>query len=120
MIKLIQRTNRFLLWGIAIIISSCAISGCLESSFQLANESRLPTWMALPPGLTRADVSVTLNYYGTIGDDAKFILRDKNGRILKSVNGKCKGLYPLHLRNPMQGFPPWLSSLRSHHCKRHN
>jgi hypothetical protein len=72
------------------------MSGCLESSFQLASESRLPTWEALPTGLTRADVSVTLNYYTTLpgATDAKFILRNGNGEKLAEVNGMVKCQYP--------------------------
>ncbi len=34
-----------------------------ESTFELASESRLPKWITLPPGLTRADVSTTMSYY---------------------------------------------------------
>ena len=90
MIRFIRRIDKCLII-VALCISSCAISGCLESSFQLASESRLPRWMALPVGLTRADVSVTLNYYTPhIGDDAKFILKDKKGKELAEVKGKVK------------------------------
>jgi hypothetical protein len=86
---------------IAFCISSCAITGCLESSFQLASESRPPRWMALPPGLTRADVSVTLNYYSTLrGGDAKFILRDRRGKKLAEVKGKEKNC-------PFTGYPAY-------------
>lgn len=70
---------------------------CLESSFQLASESRLPRWEALPPGLTRADVSVTLNYYTTPlpgANDAKFILKNRKGKKLAEENGKVKCQYP--------------------------
>jgi hypothetical protein len=70
-----------------------AIKGCEyfpESSFQLADDSRLPRWITLPPGLTRADVSVTLNLYSALGPDAKFILRDRTGKELDEVNGKTK------------------------------
>jgi hypothetical protein len=45
--------------------------------------------MALPPGLTRKDVSVTLNLYAEVrGPDAKFILRDRKGKKLAEVKGK--------------------------------
>jgi len=90
---------------VALCISSCALSGCLESTFNLANESRLPKCITLPPGLTRADVSVTLNYYTKpLGNDAKFILKDKKGKKLARVNGKVKNLYPLELKNSPPGF----------------
>ena len=66
MIKFTQRTKKYLLWGVALTISVCAIAVfeyLPESTFQLANESRLPKWITLPPGLTRADVSITMCYY---------------------------------------------------------
>lgn len=55
----------------------------------MANESRLPSCLTLPPGLTRKDVSVTLNLYLPLrrGPDAKFILRDKKGKKLAEVTG---------------------------------
>jgi hypothetical protein len=87
----------------ALCVSSCAITGCIESSFHLASESRLPRWIALPPGLTRKDVSVTLNYYSTLStlaDDAKFILRDKKGKKLTEVKGKVK-------HHPWTGYPAY-------------
>jgi len=48
-----------------------------------------------------------LNYYTKpFGDDAKFILKDRKGKKLAEINGKVKNLYPLHLKNPPQGFDP--------------
>jgi len=94
--KVIRRTERYLP-VVASLVLSCLVSGCLESSFQLSSESRLPGWEALPPGLTRADVSVTLNYYTTPlpgANDAKFILKDGKGRKLAELKGKVKCQYP--------------------------
>ena len=71
-----------------------------ESTFELASESRLPKWIVLPPGFTRADVSVTMNYYSVIwGRDTTFILRDRKGTTLAKVDGKSRGLGP-------NRFPP--------------
>jgi len=81
------------------------MSGCLESSFTLASESRLPAWFTPPPGLARTDVSVTLNYYTKpLGFDAKLSLKDRKGKKLAVINGKVKNLYPLELKNPPPGF----------------
>jgi hypothetical protein len=64
------------------------LTGCLESSFQLADESRLPVWIKLPPGLKRQDVSLTLNYYtNPFGANAKFILKNRRGDVLEKVSG---------------------------------
>src|SRR5437870_2236714 len=98
--------------SIAILAAVClCLLGCEsfpESSFQLARESRLPKWFALPSGLSRSDVSVTMNYYlKSTGRDATFILRDvKKNRRLAEVDGIQKGLEPLKLKNPPPGFPP--------------
>jgi hypothetical protein len=78
---------------VALCISSCAISGCVESAFVLSSESRLPTCIALPPGLTRKDVSVTLYLYTSIhgSNDVSFILKDLKGRELSKVKGSTGG-----------------------------
>lgn len=76
------------------------MSGCIESQFQLASESRLPKSVKLPPELTRTDVSVELRYYTSpLGGSAKFILRDKKGKKLAQVDGKTKGPCPKGFEN---------------------
>jgi len=57
MSKCFLRTKKYLLI-VAICLSCCAINGCVVSIFPLATDSRLPKWLTLPPGLTRADVIV--------------------------------------------------------------
>jgi hypothetical protein len=89
MINIIRRINKQLLI-VPLCISSCAMSGCLESSFDLASESRLPELITLPSGFTRADVSVTLNLYSAPWPYAKFISRDWKGKKLGDVNGKTE------------------------------
>lgn len=77
---------------VAIGICFCALTGCVESTFTLASESRLPGSITLPPGFTRSDVSVTLNFYAPlIGPDAKFVSTDRQGKELAVVKGKTKG-----------------------------
>jgi hypothetical protein len=73
---------------VVLFIFSWVAIGCLESSFRLSGDSKLPNWVAVPSGLNRADVSVTLNYYGTYGNNAKFIIKDLAGKTLASVDGK--------------------------------
>ena len=76
---------------VALFISFLPMVGCLESSFNLANESRLPRWVTLPPGVKRADVSITLNFYTSLGgDDTKVIIKDREGKTLAEVSGKMK------------------------------
>jgi hypothetical protein len=89
-LRMIYRRGKHLLI-VAICVSSCAITGCIESTWTLASESKLPKSLALPPGLTRKDVLVTLNLYTPLrGPDAKFELRDTKGKKLAVVKGVVK------------------------------
>jgi hypothetical protein len=109
MFKIIRRSDRLLLLFVALTIAGSAV-GCEwipESTFELASDSRLPKWITIPPGLARADVSITMSYYSMPwGRSATFILKDKKGRVLTKVNGKDKGSEPLQLEHPPPGFPP--------------
>lgn len=89
-----------------VFIFACAVSGCLESSFRIASESRLPKWVTLPAGVKRADVSLTVSYYTTpLGDDVQFTLQDKNKQIIKKVSGKNICRKPFQLSNSPRGIP---------------
>jgi hypothetical protein len=90
--KLCLRAKNLLLFT-AICISSCAISGCLDSTWYLASDSRLPRWFTLPPGLTRKDVSVEFEFYVPLRGDpnSKCVLRDKKRKVLAEVKFKNEG-----------------------------
>jgi hypothetical protein len=109
MFKIIKRVDKFLLFFVALSIAGSAI-GCAwfpESTFELASESRLPKWITLPPGLTRADVSIQMSYYSwPWGRSATFTVQDTKGKTLEKVDGKVKGSEPLELKHPPPGFPP--------------
>jgi hypothetical protein len=109
MFKIIRRIDKFLLFFVALTIFGSA-TGCEwfpEATFELASESRLPKWISLPPGLTRADVTITMSYYiMPWGSSARFTLRDKKGKVLTKVSGKVKGSEPFQLKHPPPGFPP--------------
>ncbi len=102
MIKVNRRIGRMLFLFVALTIFSSAIVGCEyfpESTFELANESRLPKWFKLPPGLARPDVSVTMSYYvKPWGRTATLILHDTKNHTLAKIDGKVKGAEPLHLK----------------------
>ena len=102
MLKLLLQPGRRTL-VLAFCVFCCDVTGCLESSFDLAGESRLPKWISVPPGLARGDVVVTMNYYTSpLGGSVEFVEKDKNGKILTKVSGKLEP-YPLHLKNPPPG-----------------
>ncbi len=71
---------------VALCVSCGAMTGCIESQFDLAAESRLPRWITIPPGITRADVAIEMRYYTVHGP--RFFLRDKKGRTLAQASGK--------------------------------
>ncbi|HYA39128.1 MAG TPA: hypothetical protein VEI74_12750 [Candidatus Methylomirabilis sp.] len=88
-----------------ILLVACSLIGCSsapESSFMLARESRLPKWFTVPPGLTRDDVTVKMDYYLS---SATFTLLDSKKRKLAEVKGKLGESEPLKLKNPPPGYP---------------
>jgi hypothetical protein len=109
MATLIQRIKQYRLLAILLVIVFFTIKGCYlfpEATFTLASASRLPKWVTLQPGITRADVSLTMNYYVMLwGRSAQFILRDKNGQVMKKENGKTRCRVSFELEKPPQGFP---------------
>jgi hypothetical protein len=107
MIKIVQHLNWYVVIVVVLIISGSWIGYEYfpESTFQLASESRQPKWVTLPPELTRANASLTMNYRIAPWRSAQFILRDNNGHILKKENGKMRCRAPFELENPPLGFP---------------
>jgi hypothetical protein len=100
MIK-IRKTKLALLFLIVII------TGCAEGNFDLAENSRLPKWFKIPEGMTRGDVTITMDTYLFPTEKTIFKLWDKKGNKLSVVKGKRFGgyLYPKELKNPPPGYP---------------
>lgn len=97
--------------SILILTVAClSLLGCdlfPESTFELASESRLPKWFALPKGLSRSDVTVTMSYYvRPSGRTATFTLLNAKKQKLAEVKGIQAGLEPLTLKKSRPGFPP--------------
>jgi hypothetical protein len=107
MIEPMQFIKRRLILGILSAQVCFGTIGCLlESSFNLAADSRLPRWESLPAGLTRADVSLTVSYYTTLwGGSAQFILQNRNKQTIERKNGKVRCGGSFQLRNAPQGSP---------------
>lgn len=79
--------------SVGVCILACSLTGCVESTFILANDSKLPQSITIPPGLTRKDISVTLNLYTPLqGADAAFVLKDVKGNSIEEVKGKTRNL----------------------------
>ncbi|MEN8205051.1 MAG: hypothetical protein ABFS24_03450 [Pseudomonadota bacterium] len=97
---------RFYLCGVILILVAI-LAGCVESSFNLAPDSRLPEWFDVPEGMTRNDLSVTMDYYvKRSGGQAVFKLYNKHGKKLEQVTGHTRGDKPIKLKNSPAGFPP--------------
>lgn len=105
---MIQR-SKYLLLGVILTVLGISITGCKyfpEASFALSSESRLPKWIVLSPGLSRADVSVTMNYYVTPwGRSAQFLVRDQHNQVINKQNGKLICAEPFQLQKSLQGIP---------------
>ena len=93
--------------GTLLVVLVVARFGCEylpESTFQLSEQSRLPKWITLPPGLSRGDVSVTINYFTAPWPaDVSVLLQDRNGKRLTKLYGRTKGLEPMHLKSAPAG-----------------
>jgi hypothetical protein len=103
------------LCGLALVlVATTAVMGSMigcrwfsESTFELAKESRLPKFIVLQRGVTRAEVSMTMSYYvKPWARSATFTLRDEKGRIRTRLDGKLKGL--VYINNPefLKLLPP--------------
>jgi hypothetical protein len=78
------------LFLICLITACDPVRGFLESRFELAPESRLPKWVQVPSGMSRADVKVELFYYSPPApniDDTVLKLRFGKGRP-QTITGK--------------------------------
>ena len=89
--------------NIGIATLCLILTGCVESRFELAPDSRLPAWFSLPSGFTRDDVTVTLTYFTTA--PAEFVLRDRSGHVLSTVAAEpCTHPDTLQKRNANGGY----------------
>ena len=50
---------------ILLCLISVTLAGCLESSFELSPDSRIPRWFDVPEGKVRSQLKVTADYYST-------------------------------------------------------
>src|ERR1700722_5305214 len=75
----------------------CSCSFFPEAIFALPSTCRLPWWFALPPGLARKDVTVTMSYFSTpFGNTVKFAMVGFGERTIAKVSGPLGPM--LHLR----------------------
>lgn len=93
-----MRKRSFLRAAITVLVLAASLSSCAESRFDLAPDSRLPSWFVLPQGTARSQVSVELAYYVMpLGRSATLTLFDASGRKVKTISATSPGLYPVKL-----------------------
>lgn len=105
--KTSQCIGRRVMLSAIVWLLAYAVIGCKyfpESTFNLATDSRLPKWVKLPPGLKRADVSMTMSYYiKPWGSSATFVLHDIKQQVITSTDGKVKCQEPFQLKTYPEG-----------------
>lgn len=91
----------------------CAVfglTGCLESSFDLADQSRLPKWFDVPEKAHREDYSLRMDLYtGPSGGKAVFTL-NKSGSLFGAKTYTINyadqpSSITVELENPPKGYP---------------
>lgn len=99
----------FKLFFIAIMFS---LAGCLESTFQLSDESRLPKWFVVPVGRDRHDFTVQMELHSTFGGGGGknvFKIYDKNNFFyIKKYTvtiSEQPNIQSRQLKTPPEGFP---------------
>jgi hypothetical protein len=92
---------------VALCLSCFAISGCIESIWELTSDSRLPKGITLPPGLTRADVRVVEEAMEPTrrGVDVKVILYNIKYKKLEEVRGNSFDLSGRYFIVVVDGVP---------------
>ena len=93
-----------------LLILASLLVGCLEASFELASESRLPKWLDAPEGVARSDLRVTMDYYSTFrGGEYVFKFYEKNKFLKLQKISLTTEMQPTirtkELSNPPAGFP---------------
>jgi len=103
--------KRSLLFAIPFFaLAACGIFQ--ESTFLLADASRLPKWFALDAGLSRSQVTVEMSYYiSPLGRTVTFVLKQRDGSVIAKAKGKERGDHPIYLgpptTDPLRQYPSY-------------
>jgi hypothetical protein len=85
------------------------LTGCLESSFQLSSDSRMPKWFIYPERMPRSDLSVTMDLYSSHSggkDVIKLLQKDKIFALQKhTITPQMQNTECVELKSPPAGFP---------------
>ncbi|UWZ83860.1 hypothetical protein [Occallatibacter riparius] len=98
-------TRKYLLIA-ATCVCCFAIGGCIQSTWELSSDSRLPIWITLPSGFTRADVQVVEEAMEPTrhGVELKVVLFS-NDEKLQEVRGNSFSLSGRYFIDVVDGVP---------------
>ena len=93
-----------------LIFMLVGLTGCLESSFQLSEQSRLPRWFPIPQGESRGDYSVQMDLYSTSSGGKAVFKLSKKGKLLNVgeyvvTTDEQPGIRSVQLSSSPDGFP---------------
>jgi hypothetical protein len=74
--------------AVMLVCAACLSGACsdsIEATFKLAPASKLPAWFAVPLGMARDELSVTLDVYTQAHATAR--LMDRKGHVLAKFSG---------------------------------
>ena len=98
------------LLSLGLLLFVVVFYGCSlfpESSFQLADESRLPKWVQVPDGAKRSELSLTMDYLiFPWGRRARFTLEEAGAPKRQVVTGTLKCYEPIRLMSKGQYAEP--------------
>ena len=96
---------------IVTAVAGMVLNGCglfPEATFALSPASRLPSWFRLPPGHSRADVTVSMSYFTLPnGRIAQLKMSTTRGETISKVTGTLRGLKPSVLPGSHNGYPSY-------------
>jgi hypothetical protein len=65
-----------------LIFFVAGLTGCLESSFQLSEQSRLPRWFSVPHEANRSDYTLQMDLHSTTSGGKAVFKLSKKGNLL--------------------------------------
>lgn len=101
--------KRFLV-GLFLFCVWMILAGCLESSFQLSDESRWPKWFEIPTDYKRKDLTIRMDLHSTFGGSKNVVGVYKKGSFFPimqfSITSDIQsGIRSVHLSEPHNDYP---------------
>ena len=103
-----MKTKSYLICLLIFVL--VGLAGCLESSFQLSDQSRLPGWFTIPQGENRSDYKVKMDLYSTFSGGKDVFKLYKKGNLLSVdkytvTTDEQPSIRSVQLSRQREGFP---------------